>query len=205
MAVGEAGAIQRSTNNGASWTAIASPTSAALRGVVGTGLDATKRFVAVGDGGTILMSQDGGITWSAATVPTPTDGNIRNLYAVSFCPTGGTGNAGLWTAVGQGIIYNCDKTSTTWSIEYEEAAVSTNTMNRLVYLGSNFDVMDNSIVANTQIIGNTVVTYNYQDIDYTDTNTYQYYLVVGNMLGNSSGSSLVTAKYPSLTVQEIKR
>jgi hypothetical protein len=111
----------------------------------------------------------------------------------------------LWTAVGQGIIYNCDKTSTTWSIEYQEAAVTSNTMNRLVYLGSNFDVMDNTLTANVQTIGNTVVTFNYQDIDYTDTNTYQYYLVVGNMLGNSSGSSLVTAKYPSLTVQEIKR
>jgi hypothetical protein len=205
IAVGEAGAIQRSTNSGASWTAIASPTANALRGVIGTGLDATKRFVAVGDGGTILMSQDGGITWTAPTVPTPTDGFVRNLYAVSFCPTGGTGNAGLWTAVGEGIIYNCDKTSTTWSIEYQEAAVTSNTMNRLVYIGSNFDVNENSITSNAQIIGNTVVTYNYQDTDYTDTNTYQYYLIVGNMQGGSSGSNLVTAKFPSLTVQEIKR
>jgi hypothetical protein len=205
VAVGEAGAIQRSTNNGSSWTAIASPTANVLRGVVGTGLDATKRFVAVGDSGTILMSQDGGVTWSAATVPTPSDGNIRNLYAVSFCPTGGTGNAGLWTAVGQGIIYNCDKTSTTWSIEYEEAAVTSNTMNRLVYLGSNFDVMDNTLTANVQTIGNTVVTFNYQDTDYTNSNTYQYYLVVGNMLGNTGAILNVTAKYPSLTVQEIKR
>jgi photosystem II stability/assembly factor-like uncharacterized protein len=201
IAVGEAGVIMRSTDSGATWTSISSPTTENLRSVIGYGGEATKRFVAVGDDQTIIMSSDGGLTWTVATVPTPTDSRIRNLNSVSFCPTSGTSGAGLWTAVGEGVIYKCNKTSTTWSIYYQDAAVVSGSIQRLVYIGSNPDVNNNTIVSNAQIIGNTVVSYTYQDTNYDDNNTYQYYLVIGNM--NSAAN--MNVRFPSLTVQEIKR
>lgn len=201
VAVGEGGVVVRSTNNGATWTEISTPAVDNLRSVIGYGGEATKRFVAVGDDQTIIMSSDGGLTWTAATVPNTSDGRIRNLYGVSFCPTSGSGGAGLWTAVGEGVIYKCNKTSTTWSIYYQDNAIVSGNIQRLVYIGSNPDVNTNTILSNAQIIGNTVVSYNYQDTDYDDNNTYQYYLVVGNM--NSAVNPNV--RFPSLTVQEIKR
>jgi photosystem II stability/assembly factor-like uncharacterized protein len=201
IAVGEAGVIMRSTDSGATWTSITSPTTENLRSVIGFGGEATKRFVAVGDDQTIIMSSDGGVTWTIPTVPATTDARIRNLNGVSFCPTSGTGNAGLWTAVGEGVIYQCDKTSTTWTINYQEAAIVTGDIQRLVYIGSNPDVNTNTILSNAQIIGNTVVSYTYQDTNYDDNNTYQYYLITGNM--NSAAN--MNVRFPSITVQEIKR
>lgn len=201
VSVGEAGAIIRSTNSGSTWTAITSPTQNNLWGVVGYGGDATKRFVAVGDRATILMSSDAGATWAAATVPAPTDGITRNLYSVAFNPNGGTGGAGIWVAVGEGIIYKCDKTSTTWTIAYQVAGTVTSQLQRLVYFGSNEDVYDNTTLP-TFSIGNSVINYTYQDTNYTDSQTYQYYLVAGNMNSPALG---LTVRFPSMTVQEIKR
>jgi photosystem II stability/assembly factor-like uncharacterized protein len=168
--------------------------------VAGYGGDATKRFVAVGDNATILMSSDAGVTWSAATVPAPTDGITRNLYSVAFNPNGGTSGAGIWVAVGEGIIYKCDKTSTTWTIAYQSAGTVTSQLQRLVFFGSNSNVSDNTPVS-VNSIGNAIVNYTYQDTNYTDSQTYQYYLVAGNM--NSAASVLV--RFPSINIQEIKR
>lgn len=201
VAVGEAGAIIRSTNSGVTWTSITSPTQQNLYGVVGYGGDATKRFVAVGDNATILMSSDAGATWAAATVPAPTDGITRNLYSVAFNPNGGTGGAGIWVAVGEGIIYKCDKASTTWAIAYQEAGTVTSQLQRLVFFGSNGNVYDNSL--SSASVGNAVINYTYQDTNYSDSQTYQYYLVAGNM--NSPPAGNVVVKFPSVTVQEIKR
>jgi cytoskeletal protein CcmA (bactofilin family) len=201
VSVGEAGAIIRSTNSGTTWTAITSPTQNNLWGVVGYGGDATKRFVAVGDRATILMSSDAGATWAAATVPAPTDGITRNLYSVAFNPNGGTGGAGIWVAVGQGIIYKCDKTSTTWTIAYQAAGTVTSQLQRLIFFGSNANVYDNTTLA-VNSIGNSVINYTYQDTNYTDSQTYQYYLVAGNMNSPALG---LTVRFPSVTVQEIKR
>jgi hypothetical protein len=200
VAVGEAGAIIRSVNSGTSWTSITSPTQQNLYGVVGYGGDATKRFVAVGDNATILMSSDAGATWAAATVPAPTDGITRNLYSVAFNPNGGTGAAGIWVAVGEGIIYKCDKTSTTWTIAYQSAGTVTSQLQRLVFFGSNGNVYDNTPAA-VNSIGNAVINYTYQDTDYDDNETYQYYLVAGNM--NSAATLIV--RFPSINIQEIKR
>jgi hypothetical protein len=200
VAVGEAGAIIRSTNSGTSWTSITSPTLQNLYGVVGYGGDATKRFVAVGDRATILMSSDAGATWAAATVPAPTDGITRNLYSVAFNPNGGTGGAGIWVAVGEGIIYKCDKTSTTWTIAYQSAGTVTSQLQRLVFFGSNGNVYDNTPAA-VNSIGNAVINYTYQDTSYSDSETYQYYLVAGNM--NSAATLIV--RFPSINIQEIKR
>jgi hypothetical protein len=200
VSVGEAGAIIRSTNSGTSWTSITSPTLQNLYGVVGYGGDATKRFVAVGDNATILMSSDAGATWAAATVPAPTDGITRNLYSVAFNPNGGTGGAGIWVAVGEGIIYKCDKTSTTWTIAYQAAGTVTSQLQRLVFFGSNGNVYDSTTNPSLSI-GNSVINYTYQDTNYSDSQTYQYYLVAGNM--NSAAS--VQVRFPSINIQEIKR
>jgi hypothetical protein len=201
IAVGEAGVIIRSTNNGSTWSSITSPTQEYLRSVVGYGGDATKRFVAVGDSGTILHSSDAGLTWTAGTVPATTDAVVRDLKSVAFSPRGGTGNAGQWTAVGQGVIYKCDKTSTTWTIAYQEAATVSGGISRLVSIGSNGNVYDNTLPVAAQAIGNTVINNTFQDSKYNNTQTYQYYLVVGNM----NSATGLNARFPSLTLQEIKR
>jgi hypothetical protein len=206
ISVGEAGAIIRSVNSGASWTAITSPTLQNLWSVAGYGGDITKRFAAVGDNGTILMSSDAGVTWTAATVPAPADGIARNLYGVAFNPNGGTGGAGIWVAVGEGIIYKCDKTSTTWTIASQVAGTVTSDLKRLVFFGSNEDVY-NSTPVSTNSIGNAVINYTYQDTSYDSNQTYQYYLVAGNMnsFGTGTGSPGVTVRFPSINIQEIKR
>ena len=201
IAVGEAGVIVRSTDNGATWASVTSPTEEYLRSVVGYGGDATKRFVAVGDSGTIIHSNDGGVTWTAGTVPLTSDAVIRDLKSVAFSPRGGAGNAGQWTAVGQGVIYKCNKASTTWTIAYQENAAVSGSLKRLVSIGSNFGVFDNTLPSSAQQIGNTVVNSTYQDTDYNNTLTYQYYVVIGNM----NSATGMNARFPSLTLQEIKR
>jgi hypothetical protein len=133
-------------------------------------------------------------------VPAPTDGITRNLYGVAFNVNGGTGGAGIWVAVGQGIIYKCDKTSTTWTIAYQSAGTVTSDLQRLVFFGSNANVYDNTPVA-VNSIGNSVINYTYQDTNYDDNETYQYYLVAGNM--NSAATLIV--RFPSINIQEIKR
>jgi hypothetical protein len=120
---------------------------------------------------------------------------------VAFSPRGGTGNAGQWTAVGQGVIYKCDKTSTTWTIAYQEAATVSGGISRLVSIGSNGNVYDNTLPVAAQAIGNTVINNTFQDSKYNNTQTYQYYLVVGNM----NSATGLNARFPSLTLQEIKR
>lgn len=206
IAVGEAGAIIRSTNSGANWSVISSPTLNNLWSVAGYGGDITKRFAAVGDRGTILMSSDAGVTWTAATVPVPADGIARNLYGVAFNPNGGTGGQGIWVAVGEGIIYKCDKASTTWVIANQVAGTVVSQLQRLVFFGSNANVYDSVSLAQNSI-GNSVINYTYQDTDYDSNQTYQYYLVAGNMnnFGSGSGSPGVTVRYPSMNIQEIKR
>ena len=73
----------------------------------------------------------------------------------------------------------------------------------LSQLDNNFSTV--AVAVNS--IGNSVINYTYQDTNYTDSQTYQYYLVAGNMNshGSGSGSPGVTVRFPSVTVQEIKR
>ncbi len=60
VAVGERGAIQRSTDAGRTWLAVASPTSATLTGL--TFADAQTGWT-VGHEGVVLTTRDGGSTW----------------------------------------------------------------------------------------------------------------------------------------------
>lgn len=72
IAVGDGGVIVRSTNGGQSFTPVASPTTASLRGVVGT---PEGRWTACGLGGVILQSLDDGETW--VVQPSPTTEDLR--------------------------------------------------------------------------------------------------------------------------------
>ncbi len=75
VAVGAAGTILRSTDSGATWAAVQSPTAGTLRaGCFTAGGDA---FV-VGDGGALLHSNDGGSKWDL--LPAPTSADLRGVW-----------------------------------------------------------------------------------------------------------------------------
>jgi photosystem II stability/assembly factor-like uncharacterized protein len=61
IAVGMSGAILRTTDAGATWTAAKSGTSENLHSISGAG----GTLYAVGDHGTVLVSSDAGVTWAA--------------------------------------------------------------------------------------------------------------------------------------------
>ncbi len=73
VAVGDAGAILRSTDAGASWAAVASPVGDPLRAVAFHGATG----IAVGIAGRVIRSTDGGASWSTQARPT-----TRALYSV---------------------------------------------------------------------------------------------------------------------------
>jgi photosystem II stability/assembly factor-like uncharacterized protein len=78
VAVGDNGKIVRSTDNGSSWTAVTSPTSADLNAVAFAGGLST--FVAVGDNGTIVISADNGSSWSSKSA----NNTSTHLRAITF-------------------------------------------------------------------------------------------------------------------------
>ena len=75
-AVGDGGAIVRSTNYGLSWRIVQSPTTYNLNSV--QFIDSDNGW-AVGDHGTIIMTSDGGQTWSIQRTST-----TANLYGAYF-------------------------------------------------------------------------------------------------------------------------
>jgi photosystem II stability/assembly factor-like uncharacterized protein len=101
-AVGDFGAILKTTDGGSSWLAQPSRTTIHLKGVWFT--DANRGIV-VGDSGTILRTTDGGTSWTMETIsPTIT------FYAVCFT------DANTGTAVGYpGAIYRTTNGGTTWT------------------------------------------------------------------------------------------
>jgi photosystem II stability/assembly factor-like uncharacterized protein len=199
IAVGDQGTILRSTNTGVNWSARTSPTGQNLNAVAGYG-QTTKYFTAVGDRSTIIMSSDGGNTWAAANVAAATDSVPRDLYDVVFCTSGGTGDSGQWTAVGEGIIYKCDVASTNWTVAYEESGALQTNLTRLQFSGSWANLLTTAAPSNNQAIGNSILSASYLDTDYSQGDTLQYWLVVGNM-----ASANIFVNVPSMTVQEIKR
>jgi hypothetical protein len=70
IAVGDAGRVLRSTDDGASWSTVTSGVSTALRGVAYAGSD--MGFVAVGDSSVVLTSADGS-SWSSQSSPATDD------------------------------------------------------------------------------------------------------------------------------------
>src|SRR5262249_58697887 len=69
FAVGDGGAIFRSTNGGGAWTRVHSGTTARLHAIAGAPTT-DQPLVAVGAGGVILGSEGEGASWKAAASPT---------------------------------------------------------------------------------------------------------------------------------------
>ena len=98
VAVGDSGAIITSPD-GSTWTPRATPTTNALKALVG---DGQGQVVAVGGNGTVLVSSDS-ITWSAANSQT-----TENLDAIAY------GN-GRYVAVGANGALISSPNGTTWT------------------------------------------------------------------------------------------
>lgn len=80
VAVGDAGAIETSANDGVTWTVRVSNTTENLHGVVWNATDS--EFVIVGDNNTILMSSNG-TTWTSTSVFT-TDPTVYDVQGDAF-------------------------------------------------------------------------------------------------------------------------
>ncbi|MCW2920847.1 MAG: hypothetical protein JWL76_721 [Thermoleophilia bacterium] len=78
VAVGEEGAIRRSTDLGVTWTGISSPTSDHLHAVASS-LDDGRKLYAAGANGTVVRSVDSGASWAA----TAATGTASELLAVA--------------------------------------------------------------------------------------------------------------------------
>lgn len=100
VAVGGGGAVVRSTDAGATWSAATVAGAPALRRIAygnfnnnaGATTVTINTFVAVGDGGTVAVSTDGGLTWTTATVAGA--GNFAGIgYTTRFIAVDGAGNA----------------------------------------------------------------------------------------------------------------
>ena len=78
-AVGEGGAVIKTTNGGAKWIWYESGVENTLRTVAA--VNNGNRVIAAGDGGMILISEDAGETWSA--LPSGTTDNIWNMQMLT--------------------------------------------------------------------------------------------------------------------------
>lgn len=107
FAVGDGGAIFRSTNGGGAWTRVYSATTAPLHAVAGATTN-DQPLVAVGAGGIILVSEGEGATWKPAPSPTTQDlHRVRVLRDGTIVAVGDAGtivrsDAGGFTLVPSG-------------------------------------------------------------------------------------------------------
>jgi photosystem II stability/assembly factor-like uncharacterized protein len=107
--VGSAGAIERTADFGATWTAQTSGTSEELMGVYAFD---TQRVVAVGWNGTVRVSSNGGSSWSAAAgVPT-----------IELRSVAGTEDGGLWAVGSGGTIIASNDFGATWTVQQANAS-----------------------------------------------------------------------------------
>jgi uncharacterized protein YjdB/photosystem II stability/assembly factor-like uncharacterized protein len=83
IVVASNGAILRSANGGATWTA-QTPTSSALYEVWGTRDGETYKVFAVGANGTVLRSTDTGVTWTRLTVSPATNATLFGVAASAY-------------------------------------------------------------------------------------------------------------------------
>ena len=200
VAVGNAGTILTSNNAGGPWTLRTSGTTQNLNAVYCGG---GGRWVAVGDAGTMLSSTDNGQTW--ASISNPADGSgaygVRNLYTVISSVDGDNNNR--WVVGGAEIVMQCTTSnpSSPWDIRYAAGASYNNQLTRLMYNGSWANVANTSVPPNYQRITNQqVVSGAVVDTNYTAGVPVTYYLVLGNLAGNT-----IYTGGPSLTVTEYKR
>lgn len=186
VAVGNNGTILTSTDSGNNWTARSSGTSYNLNSVA-YGND---RWIAVGQNGTVLTSTDS-ITWTAATSAT-----VRNLYSVTY----GFINKNF-VACGDDVIVSSPSGTLNWQVRYSGSAVVNSAFTRLAYYGSSANLSSQSLPTIQSQIGNTQIAGTYTDYSYASGTSVTYYLVLGNLTGNT----VVYTGAPSLTVTEYKR
>jgi len=193
VAVGDMGVILYSSD-GNTWTQAVSPTTQQLLGVTyGNG-----RWVAVGALSTIVYSSDG-INWTATQGPKGNNNVYRTLNSVTY---GQQNN--YFVASGEAIVMRASAASapTTWSTSYDAGVSTQSNYTLLVSYGANgANVANITLPASTQLLGTTQnISGQYVDYNFTANTTVTYYLVMGNLTGNS-----VTANNPTLQITEFKR
>lgn len=193
VAVGDMGVILYSSD-GNTWSQAVSPTTQQLLGVTyGNG-----RWVAVGALSTIVYSSDG-INWTATQGPKGNNNVYRTLNSVTY---GQQNN--YFVASGEAIVMRASAASapTTWSTSYDAGVSTQSNYTLLVSYGANgANVANVTLPASNQLLGTTQnVSGQYVDYNFTANTTVTYYLVMGNLTGNS-----VTANNPTLQITEFKR
>jgi hypothetical protein len=198
---GDSGTILTATstagNPTTAWTPRTSNTSQNLNAVA----ECLGRWVAVGNNGTIITSTNAGATWSTA-LTNPADGSggygTRNLTTVT-----GNNRTGRWIVGGQELVMisNGNDPTAGWQVLYAGGASYKSQLTRLAFNGSWSNIANVSQPpAQQQISNQQVISGSYVDYNYTAGNPVTYYLVLGNMAGDT-----VYTGGPSLLVTEIKR
>jgi hypothetical protein len=199
VAVGKGGFIVVSTDNGANWTQVTSPTTQNLNQVRYHRNSATQsagRWVAVGDNGTIITARDDNITsWSVVASPT-----TRHLNTIDAVPVWNR-----WSVGGDSIILTAQE------VAYQVPTFTITNLNfgadesfdyqRIWYRGSNILVNDTSATTTTQqILNGESITATIIDHDYKKDTTVTYWLVLGNLKG-----ARIWTGGPFIMVTEYKR
>lgn len=107
FAVGDRGAIIRTSDNGAHWEAQQSGTSAALFGVWTDG----STTIAVGYHGTLVRSVDDGATWQVSTLGSAT---LRTVFGAGITGDGG-GELQLWAVGEGGTVWQSNDAGLSWT------------------------------------------------------------------------------------------
>lgn len=157
--------------------------------------------VAVGANGTIIYSTNGGVTWTSP-LSNPADGSggfgTRSLYGVVGDP-----DTGRWVVTGEELIMYNDSNNLSggWTVMFSGGQSYQSQLTRLVFNGSWANVANTSQPpAQQQITNQQVISGSYVDYDYIAGDPVTYYLVLGNMAGDT-----VYTGGPSILVTEIKR
>ena len=201
VAVGNSGTILYSSSQSGPWSRANSvPTTNNLNAVGYT----NGVWAAVGDNGTIISSTDGS-NWTGPYA-NPADGSItsigpRNLYGCAGGPS-----THQFMVAGEEIILTSNSSSlstATWANTYVGGSSLASTLTRLQFQGSYANVANVTAPppANQQVTNAQVVSGSYTDSNYTTGQILTYYLVLGNLIGNT----VITTQGPNLTITEIKR
>ena len=191
VAVGQFGMIQVSTDDGDSWTQVASPVAQTLNGIA----YGNSKWIAVGQEGVILVNS-GDPTDAADWVQVQSALTDRNLISIDHSTEWNTFNIG-----GQAVILNSSNGTISFSIVVTNAPAESYDLTRLTFFGSHPAVANVTLppveaqITNGQIFSTTIV-----DTQYVQGQETTYYLVVGNMNG-----AQIQVGQAFLLVQELKR
>ena len=209
VAVGQYGMIQYSSDDGDAWDQVylGNSVSCDFNAVrYGNGV-----WVTCGDGGNIYISTDASNANAWTQIDTTnlnyTNGssygsiygnsnNSRQLNTVNY-----NGEWDTWSIGGQGIILYSDDNANTWQVAYEQSPSETYDLTRVTFFGSWPNVANVSRPpAEQRILNNQIFSGTILDTSYVAGQETTYYLVIGNMNGNT-----ILAGQIFLQVQEIKR